>query len=64
MHFFLFRALAPILGGSSFAWSITSGAKIGFPFDVNLVFIMFGLVYLINNFISVAIPKSLQNQKK
>ncbi|KAI0208997.1 hypothetical protein LSAT2_006341 [Lamellibrachia satsuma] len=58
----LFRGLAPTVGGSIFAWSITSGVKIGFPFDVNLVFIIFGSVFLASNILCSLTPKRLNQQ--
>lgn len=60
----LFRGLAPTVGGSLFAWSITSGVKIGFPFDVNLVFIIFGSVFLASNVLCSVTPQRLNHQHK
>ena len=59
-----FRTLGPTVGGSVFAWSIAHGRHIGFPFDVNLIFIIFALVFLASSILSVFMPKSLENQKK
>ena len=60
--FFYFRTLAPTLGGSIYAWSIVHGVKIGFPFDMNLVFILFSFTYLISNIMCARLPESLNRQ--
>ncbi len=58
------RTLAPTVGGSIFAWSITDGQRIGFPFDVNLIFIIFGAVFLVANIICAVMPERLNRQNK
>jgi len=58
------RAFAPLIGGSLFSWSLIHGRNIGFPFDVNLAFLFFGIVYLSCNVISVFLPLNLEKQKK
>lgn len=52
--------MAPTVGGSLFAWSLT--ANIGFPLDINLVFILFGFVFLMANILTVYIPERLNRQ--
>ncbi|XP_031560833.1 probable peptide/nitrate transporter At3g43790 [Actinia tenebrosa] len=59
----LFRAFAPSVGGSLFAWSISSGYKIGFPFNMNLAFIFFGFVYLVASTLSCFLSDSLNKPK-
>lgn len=57
--------LAPTLGGSIFAWSITEGVDlVGFPFDLNLIFIIFGLAFYISNVLCALLPVSLDKQMK
>ena len=62
--YFHFRTLGPTVGGSVFAWSLSHGRYIGFPFDVNLIFIMFALVFLASNVLTVFMPRTLEKQKK
>ena len=54
--------LAPTVGGSIFAWSIEHHRP--FPFDVNLIFIIFGAVYYVSNIVSAFIPSRLDKQCK
>ncbi|XP_050408117.1 uncharacterized protein LOC126823364 [Patella vulgata] len=59
------RTLAPTVGGSLFAWSVGYGSQhIGAPFDVNLSFIFFGLVFMLSCLMCIFLPKSLNKQKK
>ena len=58
------RMLAPTLGGSIFAWSIEHGKHIGFPFDVNLIFLIFSAVYFISNTLNAFVPARLDKQRK
>ncbi|KAK6190747.1 hypothetical protein SNE40_002543 [Patella caerulea] len=59
------RTLAPTVGGSLFAWSVGYGSQhIGAPFDVNLSFIFFGLVFMLSCLMCIFLPKSLNEQKK
>lgn len=61
----LARAFAPTFGGSLFAWSISAdAASIGPPFDVNLAFFVFGLVFWFCAVLGVTIPNRLNKQKK
>ncbi|XP_074642716.1 uncharacterized protein LOC141899965 isoform X2 [Tubulanus polymorphus] len=60
----LARAFAPTVGGSLFAWSITKGRQFGYPFDVNCVFIMFSLVYMVSLIVVLSIPNRLNFQNK
>ncbi|CAE1164475.1 unnamed protein product [Acanthosepion pharaonis] len=68
LYFFLsplHRAFAPTFGGSLFAWSISAdAASIGSPFDVNLAFFVFGLVFWFCAVLGVTIPNRLNKQKK
>ncbi|XP_064646304.1 uncharacterized protein LOC135499473 [Lineus longissimus] len=56
------RTLAPIVGGSIYAWSIT--ARLRYPFDVNCVFVLFGLCYAVTHIIVLFLPERLDKQHK
>ncbi|XP_046557694.1 protein ZINC INDUCED FACILITATOR-LIKE 1-like [Haliotis rubra] len=59
------RTLAPTVGGSVYAWSISYGAEyLGPPFDHNLVFLIFGLVFAISIIQCLVLPESLNKQTK
>ena len=58
----LFRALGPTIGGAIFSWSITVGHRYGFPFDVNMVFVMFGFVFVIGNVLCSVMPERLNHK--
>ena len=57
-----FRALGPTVGGAIFAWSITIGQRFGFPLDVNLVFLMFGVVFFVGNVMCSLLPDHLNHK--
>ena len=60
-----FRAIAPSVGGSLFAWSISKGkGHIGFLLDYHLVFYFISTVFLISLLLSVYLPSKLQKQKR
>ncbi|XP_067670679.1 uncharacterized protein [Haliotis asinina] len=59
------RTLAPTVGGSVYAWSISYGAEyLGPPFDHNLAFLIFGLVFAISLIQCLLLPESLNKQTK
>ncbi|VDI82976.1 Hypothetical predicted protein [Mytilus galloprovincialis] len=59
------RTLAPTVGGSVFAWSISYGAKhLGPPFDVSLSFFFMSLCCFITIVSAVTLPERLTRQKK
>ena len=59
-----FRTIAPIFAGSVFAASLSpSTLAIGFPFNYNLVFVLFGVVFLSTAFLAMCLPSSLNKQK-
>ncbi|KAK3606556.1 hypothetical protein CHS0354_041517 [Potamilus streckersoni] len=59
------RTLAPLFGGSVFAWTVGYAAEnIGAPFDINFPFFLFNLVFFINCLLGVIIPEQLNEQKK
>jgi len=58
------RSLAPTLGGGLYTWSLTKGKDMGFPFDVNLVFLMFGLCYFFASVLVAQMPRHLDKQTK
>lgn len=59
------RTLAPTVGGSIFAWSISYGAKhLGPPFDVSLSFFVMSLCTFITIVSAVTLPERLTQQKK
>ncbi|XP_071094091.1 uncharacterized protein [Haliotis cracherodii] len=61
----LARTLAPTVGGSVYAWSISYGAEhLGPPFDHNLAFLIFGLVFSISVIECLMLPESLNKQTK
>ncbi|XP_022344919.2 uncharacterized protein LOC111137655 [Crassostrea virginica] len=55
------RTLAPTIGGSVYAWSISN--DLGPPFDVNLAFFMFGLLLWGTSVYSIFTPESLNKKK-
>ncbi|EDO39928.1 predicted protein [Nematostella vectensis] len=59
----VFRALAPSASGSLFAWSISEGYKLGFPFNVNLAFIFLGLIRLLSVVFCCFLSQDLNKQK-
>ena len=59
-----FRTIAPIFAGSVFAASLSpSMLAIGFPFNYNLIFVLFGVVFLSTVFLATCLPSSLNKQK-
>ena len=59
-----FRTIAPIFAGSVFAASLSpSTLAIGFPFNYNLIFVLFGVVFLSTVFLATCLPSSLNKQK-
>ena len=60
----LHRTIAPIFGGGLYSVSLTEKARaIGFPFDYNLIFIIFSVVYFAVIFMTACMPASLDHQK-
>ena len=57
----IFRAVAPIYGGTVFAASLNSHT---FPFDYHLVFILNGIALVLCVLIGLLIPKSLNKKKE
>ena len=56
--------MAPLFAGSVFAASLSPSAlAIGFPFNYNLVFVIFGTVFLATVVISTCLPSSINKQK-
>ncbi|XP_064612549.1 uncharacterized protein LOC135476450 [Liolophura sinensis] len=59
------RTMAPTIGGSVFAWSISYGTfHIGAPFDVYLSFLMFSVVFWLSTIYSIFTPECLNRQSK
>ena len=59
----LHRTVAPIFGGGLYSVSLTEKARaIGFPFDYNLIFIIFSVVYFAVLFMTACTPTSLDHQ--
>ncbi|XP_074642264.1 uncharacterized protein LOC141899713 isoform X2 [Tubulanus polymorphus] len=58
------RGLGPLFSGSMFAWSISSGVNLGYPFDVNFAFVMLSICFAICIFCDLFLPVSLDKQKK
>ncbi|XP_065840287.1 uncharacterized protein [Oscarella lobularis] len=59
------RAVAPSVGASLFAWSISEGkGHVGFLLDYHLVFYFISTVFLISLLLSVYLPSKLQKQKR
>ena len=58
--FFLCRSLGPSVGGAIYAWSVSVGRNIGFPLDVNLVFIIFGFIYFMCNVLCAFMPRKVE----
>lgn len=58
------RTVAPIFAGSVFAASLSPATlAIGFPFNYNLIFVLFGGVFLSTAFLATCLPASLNKQK-
>lgn len=58
------RTVAPIFAGSVFAASLSPATlAIGFPFNYNLIFVLFGCVFLSTAFLATCLPASLNKQK-
>jgi hypothetical protein len=56
--------IAPIFAGSVFAASLSpTTLAIGFPFNYNLIFVLFGIVFLSTAFLATCLPTSLNKQK-
>ncbi|XP_062610268.1 uncharacterized protein LOC134272049 [Saccostrea cucullata] len=55
------RTLAPIIGGSIYAWSIANNLEA--PFDVNLSFFNFGFILWLISIYSLFMPESLSRKK-
>ncbi|XP_071093267.1 uncharacterized protein [Haliotis cracherodii] len=58
------RTLAPAMGGSVFAWTVSQGSEIGPPFDVSFAFFLFGLVFWLTILMCLVLPERLNRQKK
>ena len=60
----LYRTVAPILSGSVFAGSLSSATlAIGFPFNYNLIFVLFGIVFLSTVVMATCLPSTINKQK-
>ncbi|XP_074642262.1 uncharacterized protein LOC141899712 isoform X2 [Tubulanus polymorphus] len=56
------RGIGPLFSGSMFAWSISSGVNLGYPFDVNFAFVMLSICFAICIFCDLFLPfTSLNN---
>lgn len=60
----LLRTCSPMFSGSIFAWSITVGVKIGFPFNEHLAFLSLGLILLFVLVLSTFIPDRVNRQRE
>ncbi|XP_067685409.1 uncharacterized protein [Haliotis asinina] len=56
------RTLAPAMGGSVFAWTVSRGS--GPPFDVSFAFFLFGVVFWVTILMCLMLPERLNRQKK
>ncbi|XP_046557359.1 protein ZINC INDUCED FACILITATOR-LIKE 1-like isoform X2 [Haliotis rubra] len=56
------RTLAPAMGGSVFAWTVSRGS--GPPLDVSFAFFLFGVVFWITILMCLILPERLNRQKK
>ena len=53
-----------MFSGSVFAGSLSSATlSIGFPFDYNLIFVIFGLVFLFTVVMATCLPSTINKQK-
>ena len=59
------RTISPVLNGVLWASSLSEeNRRIGFPVDYHLIFVLFGVIYLLCVFIVALLPKSISKQKK
>lgn len=56
------RAVAPVLVGSSFAWSISEGFKLGFPLDEHFAFVILAIVCVLCILLGWLLPESLNRR--
>lgn len=53
------QTLAPLVTAPMFAWSLTTGTSIGFPFDVWLLFLIYAICVSINAVLGSQLPNSI-----
>ena len=62
--FFDNRTAAPLFSGGVFSASLSKATRaIGFPLDSHLVFLIFGVVFLLTVVIVASLPMSINRQK-
>jgi len=59
----LSRALAPVITGSAFAWSISEGFKLGFPLDEHFAFVILTFVCVLCILMACALPEGLNRRR-
>ena len=63
--FFFFlshRAIAPVIVGSSFAWSISEGFKLGFPLNEHFAFAILVIITVLSILLSCLLPEGLNRR--
>ena len=52
--------MSPLFAGGIYSASLSDG--IGFPLDYHLIFIIFGIIFLLTLFMVSSLPKSINHQ--
>jgi hypothetical protein len=55
------RVCGPALTAPLFAWSLIEGARIGFPFDRSLIFLIFGGAQLMALYLVCQLPTTIEH---
>ncbi|CAH3019912.1 unnamed protein product [Porites evermanni] len=58
----LCRAIAPVIVGSSFAWSISEGFKLGFPLNEHFAFAILVIITVLSILLSCLLPEGLNRR--
>ena len=56
------RAIAPVIVGSSFAWSISEGFKLGFPLNEHFAFAILVIITVMSILLSCLLPEGLNRR--
>ena len=56
------RAISPVIVGSSFAWSISEGFKLGFPLNEHFAFAILVIITVLSILLSCLLPEGLNRR--
>ena len=64
VHVSCYRFFSPLFAGSIYSASLSEyNQSVGFPIDYHLIFILFGLIFLLTLLLITSLPQSINRQK-